>query len=195
MKRLITLVVLLLALGSGEAWAVRVDFTTAQPDWSNAHIFRYFTPDGELSFWDSNVAAWERRPDGLYTTPTTSNPYSSSFGFIAKSDARPVNALTGYMTAHMQLQFLMVDGTYVDLYANDKLDANTGRADLSLFDLPEGDVWRIHVLFSPRPYPGLREFLLTSIDFGTPPAVPVPGAFWLLGSGLVGLAALRRKKA
>ncbi len=195
MKKLIILAALLLTLGTGQAWAVRLDFAGLQPDRDLGNMFIYITPDGELTFWNLTGPDWEIRADGLYTRPRAGNHYSSTFGFMYSSDDRPINALNGYMTANMRLEFEVPGVGYVSWNANDKLDSGTGRADLSLFTLPEGKVSRMYVFFNNHINPGGREFLLTSIDFGPPSVVPVPGALWLLGSGLAGLAVLRRKKA
>lgn len=43
---------------------------------------------------------------------------------------------------------------------------------------------------------GIETYLSTAtFDIGTPAPVPVPSALWLLGTGLVGLAGIRRKTA
>lgn len=48
------------------------------------------------------------------------------------------------------------------------------------------------VIYDPYPTPGSAGFDLDAA--GVINAVPIPGSLWLLGSGLIGLVAIRRKK-
>jgi hypothetical protein len=61
-----------------------------------------------------------------------------------------------------------------------------GRFLAMIFDKP------VSSLYIPRVNGGDGEVGIDNIEFGN--AVPIPGALWLLGSGLLGLVAVRRKR-
>lgn len=92
--------------------------------------------------------------------------------------------------------FSVLDGNVWNIYSNIAIGIKVGNNNSpswAIFELEkfaQSGIWST----APTQGGGLSHYLVYGQTQSTTPTVPVPGAVWLLGSGLMGLVAMGRKK-
>lgn len=162
---------------------------------SDVTIFSSSWDDGGfdpiLTLWDSAGNLLDSQDDGGVTGSLTSNGVSYDYGTWDSNYT--VNLVPGsYQVSITQYNNFASGSTLSQGFIHDGNDNFT-------FDLGYGGATQPYFngfLDESDPRTGYYEFHVLNVDEASsipPSAVPVPAALWLLGSGLVGLAGVRRK--
>ena len=158
------------AVGSESSFGLEISWFDGNDDWDNFGIYRAKTNEFEgfvVGYWDESEEA------GTYGSDL---PQDWGFG-----DAQALSSVTegslkmNYTGSYLELSYKELDDTQWTLLYT---------LNLSKISFGEGD--EIAVGFTGEG---------ANVDFAnySAAATPIPGAIWLLGSGMVGLVGLRRK--
>ncbi len=191
-----TLFVMLTAGNSLAAWGLQLDNA------DNDNIFDlWFMTDATVSIngytiafaYDDTEVNWA---DGDTYTHNPPSPFMELFGAPYHHASDPDNVVTNLSASCFVGEAVLSNDYLLASFTLDvALDAIAdGSPDVYWF----ADATGFKIIVDTMTYTGAQMLadgqltLGSGLDFGTP--VPIPGAVWLLGSGLLGMIGIRRKK-
>lgn len=178
MKRLLLLVTLILALGVSPVYAANIDFTA--PSAFSGNIFTGadgidFTveTDAIVKAWDNNGLQVQFKDGSQYVKLVFSSPVQLD-GLSYQGGANGA--------------VLLVTDSNQQIYAPVEFVPGGNYLDLSAYD----NITSITIMRGEGVNGAVGVFAITGLGYNGL-STPIPAAIWLLGSGLAGVAVLRRK--